>query len=117
MMSSFALRRVMPVLAAAGLFSGALLTGCSSKNDDKLGLSTDMASLPPDREATRLALNRWIRSGGGFDGFIDFDAVLRNPAKPNELLPRFDSGDHVHPSDAGYAQMGNQIPLHLLGVP
>ena len=49
MMMSFALRRVMPVLAVAGLFSGALLTGCSSKNDDKLGLSTDMASLPPDR--------------------------------------------------------------------
>lgn len=74
------------------------------------------ASLPPDREATRLAVNRWMRGGGGFDGVIDFDAALRNPAKPNELLPRFDSGDHVHPSDAGYAQMANQISLDVLGL-
>ena len=81
-----------------------------------VGATLTPAGLPPEREATRLAVNRWIR-GGGFDGVIDFDAALRNPAKPDELLPRFDSGDHIHPSDAGYAQMAQQIPLKLLGLP
>ena len=106
-------------VTAAAMVAGyrGLIAAAHAQGMRILGGTLTPASLPPDREATRLALNRWIRSGGGFDGFIDFDAVLRNPAKPNELLPRFDSGDHVHPSDAGYAQMGNQIPLHLLGVP
>jgi lysophospholipase L1-like esterase len=82
-----------------------------------VGATLTPAALPPEREATRLAVNRWIRGGGGFDGVIDFDAALRNPARPGELLPRFDSGDHIHPSDAGYAQMAEQIPLKLLGLP
>ena len=78
------------------------------------GATITPASLPPEREALRLAVNRWIRSGGGFDGVVDFDAALRNPAQVDELLPRFDSGDHVHPSDAGYAQMAAAVPLELL---
>ncbi|MHB9052020.1 MAG: SGNH/GDSL hydrolase family protein, partial [Thiomonas delicata] len=49
-----------------------------------------------------------------FDGVIDFDAALRDPAQPSRLLPRFDSGDHVHPSDAGYAAMAAAVPLGLL---
>lgn len=72
------------------------------------------AALPPDREAIRVAVNRWIRHGGGFDGVVDFDAALRDPRHPTKLLPAYNSGDGVHPSDAGYAAMAQAVPLSLL---
>jgi lysophospholipase L1-like esterase len=46
--------------------------------------------------------------GGVFDGVIDFDMVTRDPSQPNRLLPLYDSGDHLHPSDAGYKAMGRR---------
>ena len=51
---------------------------------------------------------------GVFDAVIDFDAALRDPAHPTRLLARYDSGDHVHPSDAGYAEMARVVPLGLV---
>jgi lysophospholipase L1-like esterase len=69
------------------------------------------ASLPPAREAMRLAMNRWIRAQDVSDGVIDFDAALRDPAAPLRLRPAYDSGDHIHPSDAGYAAMAEAVPL------
>jgi len=72
------------------------------------------AALPPPREAQRQAVNQWIRSGGGADGVIDFDAALRDPDAPTRLLPRYDSGDHIHPGDAGYAAMAAAVPLDSL---
>jgi lysophospholipase L1-like esterase len=65
-------------------------------------------------EADRQAINRWIRAPGHFDGVVDFDAVMRDPAQPDRLNPAYDSGDHLHPSPAGYAVMGNAVPLSLL---
>lgn len=59
----------------------------------------------PAKDAVRRAVNEWIRSSGEFDGVIDFDRLLRDPANAARLHPRFDSGDHLHPSDAGYAEM------------
>jgi lysophospholipase L1-like esterase len=67
----------------------------------------------PLSEADRLAVNQWIRAAGHFDAVIDFDAVLRDPQHPNHLLPAYDSGDHLHPSVAGYKAMGDAIPLSL----
>lgn len=64
-------------------------------------------------EADREAVNAWIRAAGHFDAVIDFDAVLRDPQHPDHLLPAYDSGDHLHPSPAGYRAMGNAIPLSL----
>jgi lysophospholipase L1-like esterase len=81
-----------------------------------LGATLTPASLPPQREAIRLAANRWIRTGGAFDGVVDFDAALRDPADPARLRRGYDSGDHVHPSDAGYTAMGAAVPLAELGV-
>ncbi len=63
------------------------------------------ASLRPSSEALRGQINAWIRSQRDFDGVIDFDAALRDPRHPSRMLPRLDSGDHLHPSDAGYAAM------------
>ena len=62
-------------------------------------------------EGDRQAVNRWIRTPGHFDAVIDFDKVTRDPARPDRLLPGYDSGDHLHPSPAGYAAMAEAIPL------
>ena len=64
-------------------------------------------------EQIRETLNAWIRTSGVFDGTIDFDKATRNPADPLTYLPAYDSGDHLHPGDAGYAAMANAIPLSL----
>jgi lysophospholipase L1-like esterase len=64
-------------------------------------------------EADRQAVNAWIRAAGHFDAVIDFDAVVRDPAHPEQLLPAFDCGDHLHPSPAGYKVLGESIPLDL----
>jgi lysophospholipase L1-like esterase len=65
-------------------------------------------------EAKREAVNAWIRDSGAFDGVIDFDAVMRDPADPLRLNPAYDSGDHLHPNDAGYQAMANAINLNML---
>jgi lysophospholipase L1-like esterase len=66
-----------------------------------------------DKEAKRQAVNLWIRGSGAFDAVIDFDRATRDPAHPARLLPQYDSGDHLHPNDAGMAAMANAIPLDL----
>jgi len=68
----------------------------------------------PASEADRLAINAYIRAAGNFDAVVDFDALLRDPAQPDRLNPAYDSGDHLHPSEAGYRMMGNVVPLTLL---
>ena len=67
----------------------------------------------PASEADRQAINEWIRTPGHFDAVIDFDRITRDPAHPDRLLPAFDSGDHLHPSPAGYAAMAGSVPLSL----
>lgn len=64
-------------------------------------------------EADRQTLNAWIRAPGNFDAVIDFDAVMRDPAQPDRLKPALDSGDHLHPSLAGYRAMAKAVPLSL----
>jgi lysophospholipase L1-like esterase len=67
----------------------------------------------PEKAKVRDAVNEWIRSGKGYDGFIEFDKAVRDPANPTKVLPAFDSGDQLHPSDAGYDAMGKAIDLAL----
>jgi lysophospholipase L1-like esterase len=67
----------------------------------------------PSSEADRQAVNQWIRTPGHFDEIVDFDKVARDPAHPDRLLPAYDSGDHLHPSPAGYSAMGAAVPLSL----
>lgn len=67
----------------------------------------------PEREAVRQKVNDWIRSSGEFDAVIDFDEVLRDPSHLTQLLPAYDSGDHLHPNNAGCVAEGNAIPLVL----
>jgi len=67
----------------------------------------------PANRAARLVVNRWIRTSGAYDGVVDFDAALRDPADPERIRPEFDSGDHLHPNDAGAAALANAVPLRL----
>jgi len=67
-----------------------------------------------DADADRQAVNAWIRTSGAFDAVIDFDAVTRDPAHPERLLPAYDSGDQLHPSAAGYKAMGEAVPIAAL---
>ena len=83
---------------------GATITPCGG---------SDYYHPDPQDEADRAAVNAWIRAPGHFDAVIDFDAVVRDPAHPDHLLPAFDCGDHLHPSPAGYRAMGMAIPLGL----
>jgi lysophospholipase L1-like esterase len=62
-----------------------------------------------DKEAVRDAVNHWIRTGGEYDAVADFDLALRDPADPDALRPAYDSGDHLHPNDAGRAAMAAAI--------
>ena len=64
-------------------------------------------------EAKRVAVNQWIRTSRAFDGIIDFDAALRDPATPSRMAPQYDSGDHLHPGPAGHEAMGNAVDLAL----
>ena len=67
----------------------------------------------PRSEADRQTVNQWIRAAGHFDAVVDFDRVTQDPSHPDRLLPAYDSGDHLHPSPAGYRAMGEAIPLSL----
>lgn len=80
------------------------------------GATLTPAALPAEREAIRTAVNNSIRSSRAFDGVIDFDRALRDPDHPDKLQRRYDSGDHIHPSDAGYAAMAEAVPIKEMGL-
>jgi lysophospholipase L1-like esterase len=88
------------------IFAGTLLPfGGSIYNHDDATNSTT--------ETMRQTLNTFIRTSGAYDGYVDFDAALRNPEHPQEMLDRFDSGDHLHPNDAGYQKMADIVDPRL----
>jgi lysophospholipase L1-like esterase len=70
-----------------------------------------------EAEHKRQAVNRWIRESNAFDFVVDFDAALSDPNHSDHLLAAFDSGDHLHPNDAGYRQMAETVNLDALTGP
>jgi lysophospholipase L1-like esterase len=70
----------------------------------------------PAGETTRQAVNAWIRSSGAFDGVIDFEAVVKDPARPGRILDGLHQGDHLHPDDAGYRLMAEAADRAVFGV-
>ncbi|SDT49477.1 GDSL-type esterase/lipase family protein [Jiangella sp. DSM 45060] len=72
------------------------------------------ATYTPAKEAVRQEVNEFLRTYSGFDGVVDFDAALRDPADPERLLPAYDKGDHLHPSDAGRERLAEVVDLALL---
>jgi len=67
-----------------------------------------------DGEATRQAVNQWIRTGGAFDGVFDFDDAVRDPSHPTRFREDYQSGDHLHPSAAGYKAMAAAVDISVL---
>lgn len=86
------------------IFAGTLLPVGGSPYDTKAN------------ETKRAEVNAWLRNNAGhrdgFDGVVDFDRAIQDPAQPNHIRPIYDSGDHVHPNDAGYQLMANTIDTH-----
>jgi lysophospholipase L1-like esterase len=84
---------------------GATITpfGGNAMYDDPQGL----------RETTRQAVNQWIRTGHQFDAVLDFDRAAADPANPRQILPSFDSGDHLHLNPAGYGAIAAAVPAGL----
>jgi lysophospholipase L1-like esterase len=85
---------------------GATITPFGGNNlyDDPAGLRNNV---------TRQTVNDWIRTSHAFDAVLDFDQVARDPANPGQLLPAYDSGDHLHLNPAGYQAIASSIPLSL----
>ena len=80
------------------------------------GTLTPFEGVPTYSEAAekmRQQVNAWIRTSGAFDAVVDFDAVTRDPAAPTKLRAGYDSGDHIHPNDAGNKAMADAIDLKL----
>ena len=67
----------------------------------------------PSNEADRQQVNRWIRAAGQFDAVVDLDKIMADPEDPTRMRPSYDSGDHLHPSPAGYKIMGEAFPENL----
>ena len=67
----------------------------------------------PEGEVKRETVNKWIRTSDAYDAVIDFDKAVRDPSHPTRMLAAYDSGDHLHPNDAGYMAMANAIDLSL----
>jgi lysophospholipase L1-like esterase len=67
-----------------------------------------------DKNAVRKAVNEWIRTSGEFDGLVDFDAAMRDPAKPDHMQAGYACEDNLHPNDDGYKAMADAIDLNLL---
>ena len=76
------------------------------------GSSTVPGAATPENEAKRSAVNRWIRTSGAFDGVVDIDAAVRDPANPTKLLPAYDF-DGIHLTDAGYEAVANAVNLAM----
>jgi lysophospholipase L1-like esterase len=67
-------------------------------------------------ETKRQVVNQWIRTSKAYDAVIDFDRALRDPSNPAVMRPAYDSGDHLHPNDAGYQAMADAVDLSLFDV-
>ena len=71
----------------------------------------------PERQIARDKVNDWIRSSGKFDAVIDFDKIMRNPNDVKTILSDMHDGDFLHPNEAGYKRMGENLDLGLFKTP
>jgi lysophospholipase L1-like esterase len=110
-------------VTADGLIAGyrKLISAAHARGVRVIGatiMATGGATYPgygdPATAAMRAVVNKWIRTSGAFDAVVDFERVTADPADPSRLRPAYDSGDHIHPNDAGYHAMAAAIDPHTL---
>jgi lysophospholipase L1-like esterase len=102
-------------LIARAHASGLKIYGCTlTPNEGFLLPGTPIPVFTAAKEVKRQAVNAWIRTSGEYDAIIDFDRLLRDPSHPSRILPALDSGDHGHPTDAGYQLLGDAVAFTLL---
>ncbi|WP_426341476.1 SGNH/GDSL hydrolase family protein [Pseudoduganella sp. S-14] len=99
------------LIAAAHARQVSIVGGTLLPFEDALQGTPYAGHYSPAKDRVRREVNEWIRHSGEFDAIIDFDHLLQDPAHPSRLRPEFDSGDHLHPSDAGYAEMARAAAL------
>jgi lysophospholipase L1-like esterase len=92
------------------IFAGTIMPWNGFSADPK----NNVVSYTPALDSIRLAVNSYLRTTSDFDGLIDFDVAMRDPTDPTKLRATWDSGDHIHPNDAGNEAMANVVPLDLL---
>jgi lysophospholipase L1-like esterase len=97
-------------LAAKAHASGLKVYMCTLGPWNGFQQRPDVINYTPELDSVRLTVNSYIRTTTDFDGYIDIDASLRNPADPTKLKPEWDSGDHIHPNDIGNGIMANAVP-------
>jgi lysophospholipase L1-like esterase len=90
---------------------GVSIVGTTIPPFEKAGIS---GYSTPAKDAIRQQVNAWIRDGGEFDAVLDADRILRDPNHPTRVLAAYDSGDHLHPNDAGYRALAAALPLEML---
>jgi lysophospholipase L1-like esterase len=109
-----------PVVTAADLIAGhrALIRQAHARGVRAIGGTLTPVkgfALYSERiEAARTGLNTWIRTSGEYDAVVDFDRAVADPNDPKAMLPAYDSGDHLHPNDAGYHAMAAALDLRTL---
>lgn len=81
-----------------------------------VGAGLNLSLYTAEREKTRHDVNEWILHSGKFDGVVDFDRAVRDPARPNQILPAYAAADHLHVRDDGNVAQANAIPLTLFGI-
>ena len=91
-------------------------TNAPFENSFLTNASRHVTFFTAEKEALRVKVNDWILHSSEFDGVVDLDALLRDPNRPTQILPAYDSGDHLHPNNAGCLAEGNAFPLSLFGV-
>ncbi len=101
-------------LAAQAKLAGLKVYVCTIMPWNAYSSAPDVINYTPELDSIRLTVNSYIRTGSDYDGVIDFDAALRNPSDPTKLRTEWDSGDHIHPNDAGNEAMAKAVPLEML---
>ncbi|MDV3464945.1 SGNH/GDSL hydrolase family protein [Stenotrophomonas sp. C960] len=126
--TAFARNQARPALAELQAGYGALAEQARGRGIRIVGatLAPFAGALPdtplddyyhPDKDVLRRQLNAWLRTDSPFDAVIDLDAALRDPADPSQMAAAYDSGDHLHPGDAGNRAMAEAVDLEVLMGP
>jgi lysophospholipase L1-like esterase len=101
-------------LAVLARQAGLKIYACTLMPWEAYESAPGVVAYTPALDSIRLTVNSYLRTTSDFDGVIDFDLVMRDPTTPSRLRTDFDSGDHIHPNDAGNEAMAAAVPIDML---